>query len=572
MKTPHIPLNQINTIGPEYILAVLTKSYALPKTNKDKHGNPVEHPKPQPTLELAAQYYRTLKANEEATRHLNQQFPDGLRFISVGKDKVCKAKKFDREDYGWSSVDDLAKQLWRPEVDGLGLLGGKVGDNKFLVFVDIDQKDTTIQQKILQSLLGTDGKTFLTTTPSGGVHAYFWSNTEVPCYFRWSGEQKAKIDIKGAGGYVIAPGSTLEKGPYRHYTDNHFFSKMVAELPSKWEEALNQFLRVPRPKATKTKSFDPMGLRASSSSLSTPSTPSGYNGLVPENSRYPYLLSRAGRLIHQCTEPAHLWGMLHNIREREFENPHTFGDNEIDKIVSGLFKKEYGEVVAKASGSSLSTYTPSLPCKAVFRDAEWVQDYKNLFLNHLTYADGYATSMKDINKLYRAHMEYGYGHPYAKDPDQTALSFMLKSKGFTNKPRTKRRVSFWNVDLSAAEALVERESEPGTPTAHEAYVARKRQEMFENYKVWLAARKVQQQAKALAAPISDPPTPVVLTSTAPTAPDTGDSTPSIKQRIWEEKRRHEERAKPVMDLIDRVGWEAALNAIFYPPTAPQHSV
>ncbi len=75
---------------------------------------------------------------------------------------------------------------------------------------------------------------FVVETPSGGLHFYF--STETP-YGNSSGSLPSGIDVRGNGGYVIAPGATLPDG--RSYRLVHGSYDAIPALP----EALAAFLR-----------------------------------------------------------------------------------------------------------------------------------------------------------------------------------------------------------------------------------------------------------------------------------------------------------------------------------------
>jgi len=53
--------------------------------------------------------------------------------------------------------------------------------------------------------------TFTVETPSGGRHLYFWADRPVP---NSAGKLGVGIDVRGRGGYVVAPGSCTEAGAY----------------------------------------------------------------------------------------------------------------------------------------------------------------------------------------------------------------------------------------------------------------------------------------------------------------------------------------------------------------------
>jgi hypothetical protein len=82
---------------------------------------------------------------------------------------------------------------------------------------------------------------FIVETPTGGYHFYFTAQTP---YGNSRGSLPDGIDVRGLGGYVIAPGATLPDGrTYRHVCG---FWDAIPQLP----EPLARFLREKRPVAS----------------------------------------------------------------------------------------------------------------------------------------------------------------------------------------------------------------------------------------------------------------------------------------------------------------------------------
>jgi hypothetical protein len=107
-----------------------------------------------------------------------------------------------------------------------------------LVILDCDKKSNADGVEAFHSLCAGRGidlsGCFVVETPSGGLHFYF--RTETP-YDNSSGLLPAGIDVRGLGGYVIAPGATLPDG--RSYRIIAGAWDAIPTLP----EALAAFLR-----------------------------------------------------------------------------------------------------------------------------------------------------------------------------------------------------------------------------------------------------------------------------------------------------------------------------------------
>ena len=132
---------------------------------------------------------------------------------------------------------------WDAHPDALpGLPVGAHG----LVVIDADRKsggpDGVEAFNALCAAQGIDLTTaFVVETPSGGFHFYFTTPTP---YGNSRGSLPDGIDVRGRGGYVIAPGATLPDGrSYRHVYGSW---EAVPPLP----DALAAYLREKRPPAS----------------------------------------------------------------------------------------------------------------------------------------------------------------------------------------------------------------------------------------------------------------------------------------------------------------------------------
>ena len=157
----------------------------------------------------------------------------GLRNFPCKADKTPMVAAW--EDAANASVfQAIAK--W--EASPFALPGLPVGAQGFLV-IDADRKpggpDGVAAFHALCMEHGVDlADAFVVETPSGGWHFYF--ATETP-YGNSSGSLPRGIDVRGNGGYVIAPGATLRDG--RSYRIIHGSWDAIPALP----EALAAFLR-----------------------------------------------------------------------------------------------------------------------------------------------------------------------------------------------------------------------------------------------------------------------------------------------------------------------------------------
>jgi hypothetical protein len=102
----------------------------------------------------------------------------------------------------------IIEEWWRQWPDaGIGVDCGKSG----LVVVDLDVKngvDGVVGWKELNR--GRAPATYYSVTPSGGLHLYY---RDPDGKYRNSASQLAPgVDVRGVGGYVVAPGSPATPG------------------------------------------------------------------------------------------------------------------------------------------------------------------------------------------------------------------------------------------------------------------------------------------------------------------------------------------------------------------------
>ena len=125
-----------------------------------------------------------------------------------------------------SSDVGVIKTWWSNYPDAnIGLCTGKDAN---LIVVDIDVKKNAGGMESLQALEAEFETldTLVINTPSGGLHYYFSFPKEVETIKGKIGFRKG-IDIKADGGYVIAPGSSIN-GKHYEFED---IDKEIAELP-----------------------------------------------------------------------------------------------------------------------------------------------------------------------------------------------------------------------------------------------------------------------------------------------------------------------------------------------------
>lgn len=134
--------------------------------------------------------------------------------------------------------------LWA--VRGFANIGLATGGG--LVVLDVDRKDGKDGFKALEAVglseSVLDGlNTYSVDTPSGGRHYFFRSSSEVQSSAGVLGRGSG-VDVRGAGGYVVVPPSTVDGKPYR-VRDAQFHGEVPAlDALADWEEVA-PYLRKP---------------------------------------------------------------------------------------------------------------------------------------------------------------------------------------------------------------------------------------------------------------------------------------------------------------------------------------
>jgi hypothetical protein len=137
-----------------------------------------------------------------------------VRFFPVSKNSKVVAK-------GWNNFSARATdnpenliELFGGDRFNSGIACGKVGENLYLVGVDIDNKpgkDGYGTLEVMEECGETFPETWSQKTPSGGEHRLFWSPSPIRQGVNVCGNG---IDLRGDGGYLVGPGSTIDGRAY----------------------------------------------------------------------------------------------------------------------------------------------------------------------------------------------------------------------------------------------------------------------------------------------------------------------------------------------------------------------
>ena len=136
----------------------------------------------------------------------------GIRVMPIThKSKVPLLKAWTTD----ASNDEAVVREWFTKTykgAGVGIATGRAGNRQFFV-LDIDDKNGKRGSDTLADLEAEHGRlpeTVTVLTPTGGRHLYFTTNVEIR---NDAGKRLGEgLDIRGVGGYVVAPPSTHENG------------------------------------------------------------------------------------------------------------------------------------------------------------------------------------------------------------------------------------------------------------------------------------------------------------------------------------------------------------------------
>ena len=129
-------------------------------------------------------------------------------FPIIPNGKLPKIKSWQQE----ATTDDKKIVLWwkfQFKDANIGIVTGAASEN--LVVLDVDVKDGKQGLESLKALTGGGiPETYTVQTPSGGYHFYFISNT----HYGNSVGFRPGLDLRGDGGYVVAPPSVIDGKEY----------------------------------------------------------------------------------------------------------------------------------------------------------------------------------------------------------------------------------------------------------------------------------------------------------------------------------------------------------------------
>ena len=353
---------------------------------------------------------------------------------TCGNEKCISPGKHPRIRKSWKKIasnDEGKLKEWQEkyqETLNLGVCTGELPSGKHLVVLDFDVSDHALISKLPQ--------TFNYITGSGGHHFWFFSDKTVNNSISSLAE---KVDVRGAGGYVVVPPSRHLSGLcYHFHEDSHH---EIAELPE-WffqqrEAKRGSIVRQGTGKQNKE-------LAHHWSALSVPEIRERLDSgtLIPNGARNTTihrLLSsdRAKGTLYKQD----MWQKALTYRARS-EEPTTITDNELSHIVSSAMKYEpYNNY---DPSKVLDSYVKFMNKSEDKVNEEWVRKLDEHFFSCLSPADDEGFPLAFFMKQYERFFK-SYGVPHPPHYKSQLFARKLREMGFERKRSSTSNT--WRVSL-----------------------------------------------------------------------------------------------------------------------------
>ncbi len=239
--------------------------------------------------------------------------------VEKAKNEWPKAPRFRWKQYQDEAPDDSSIENWTnlyPHTNWAIITGYGV------VVVDADSAEAV---QFIEE--GTITRTPLRATTSKGKHYYFQVNPDYPVH---NSVRKNKIDLRGIGGYVVAPGSTHADGTfYQWETDGYMDISDLHDLPMLTPDdiaRINGF----NGQATEDKPAGDLG-------FSTGQYPLPHDGsnLAEGQGRNNAAASMAGQLLRQNTSLREVKAILDQWNQ---SNTPPLSDSELNTTIASISK------------------------------------------------------------------------------------------------------------------------------------------------------------------------------------------------------------------------------------------
>lgn len=334
--------------------------------------------------------------------------------------KNCSAPGKHPINKGWfkESRDPMRLLL---SSNNIGLITGQKiqNQNKYLIIIDFDKENLELKAKLPKTIVTKTGR-------DNGQHFWFFSKTKIP---NSVGIIADKVDVRGSGGYVIAPGSMHASGITYVFLNNG--ASTIADLPEWLEKKLNEKIYVKNTKqvTTKSETFLKSGteLKIAKKYLE--------NGLIPTGFRNSiiYRLVLAKRANgHTRTE---LLKYAQTLKEFHCENPNTLHDSELASIVYNVMNRCKQPFYVN---TNLKCFYERITSKKI------VEIDKKFFETAFEKDDSGSISFKQIMELREFWHKHHKTHSFVMKG--SLVGVLLKSLGFQKKHTEKGNV--WKIKLA----------------------------------------------------------------------------------------------------------------------------
>lgn len=227
---------------------------------------------------------------------------------------------------GWkdaSTVEAKILALWRRSpVAGIGVATGKPSG---IVVIDVDPSSGGEDGfSELAGKLGNPGQTVRVLTPRHGYHLWYRApSVPISCS---AGKLAPGVDVRGDGGYVVAPPTTRPDGTGWRWSGK----SPLADLQDEWLEALTA------PVAERPRS-------ASGEGSWVAMLASG----IPNGQRNQALTSLLGHMLHRNIDVHLAAHLLHLVNRVDCQTP--LDSMEVEKIVNSITRRETNKRRGKAA-------------------------------------------------------------------------------------------------------------------------------------------------------------------------------------------------------------------------------
>lgn len=347
----------------------------------------------------------------------------------------------------------------------LGLMPGWTDSSKtkYLFILDLDNKNSFKGniQKIIESI---GIKTFITSTPSGGAHLYFFSTKEES-----NSPLCSNADVR-ARTYCLAPGSQTEKGFYTQDIENPFFQKEIATVPANWREIfetrINEFLKPSTHSAVASNPPSSLPFLSIDVTASNPAESlkkkegekvvgskkktrsNSYR--ISKGERSMRLTAIAGGLVHSSSSIEDLFKKLIDIRNSRMKDPKSFLDSEVENIAKWVWKKEHSNPSPPLPLLSIDVTETKRSTEIENQGEQTYTKYEQELINILktiSKTEKFNGQMENIAPVIQKFFEKKFNKEYSSSILTKAVGKILVASGFS---KVQRRINgqvtrVWNI-------------------------------------------------------------------------------------------------------------------------------